>query len=391
MDEIAPSLTLQNAPPERASSEGAMSDKPQFLMLSGYHDYRSPRKADVHFIAKELKAYGRVYFVSTRFSRISMLREDPRHALNQRANRIEIYDGVNCYLWRTPVHPVGLPKALRPLERLIFAGYKLQLPQAIKRMIRASNVIFVESGINIIFARLIKRLNPTCKLIYLAEDSLGTIHQAETIKNALREHASAFDAARIVSPHINSEIPDQMPRYYIPHGIEKQTFAVIGDTPYEPGTQNAVSVGSMLFDPEFFNIAGALFPSITFHVIGSGHTQPARNNVIFYPEMPFAKTLPYLKHSDFAIAPYNEKVAAYLTHSSMKLMQYNFLGIPAVCPDLIAASSFGRFGYKHGDAESIRRAIYEALSAKKIEPQKHIGWAEVTAQLLGIARTEKAR
>jgi 2-beta-glucuronyltransferase len=196
-----------------------------------------------------------------------------------------------------------------------------------------------------------------------------------------------IDYARVPSPLLVRGIPQEIPCRYIPHGIDKARFAGIGPSPFEPNSLNAVSVGSMLFDPEFFELAGPLFPDIRFHVIGSGYDGPAPRNVQVYPEMPFEQTLPYLKHSSFAIAPYGDGVDDYLTHTSMKLMQYNYLGIPAVCPNVVAGVGLGRFGYKAKDAASIKSAIEGALRGRGFSPQKQLDWSEVTDLLLNEGGT----
>jgi 2-beta-glucuronyltransferase len=134
----------------------------------------------------------------------------------------------------------------------------------------------------------------------------------------------------------------------------------------------------MLFDPCFFEAAGELFPNVTFHVIGSGYAGTGPENVRYYREMPFEATLPFLKHCNFAIAPYGPGVDAYLTHTSMKLMQYNYLGKPAVCPQAVAGCGFGRFGYDPEKAHTISQAIENALEHGAFAPKPHLDWAEVT-------------
>jgi 2-beta-glucuronyltransferase len=182
----------------------------------------------------------------------------------------------------------------------------------------------------------------------------------------------------VPSPYLAKDIPQKIPCYYIPHGIDKQRFEKIGPSPYVPGSLNAVSVGSMLFDPSFFETAGRQFPNITFHVIGSGYGGAAPNNVHYYSEMPFERTLPFLKHSSFAVAPYGPSVDSYLTHTSMKLMQYNYLGIPAVCPQIVAGSGYGRFGYDSQQPETIMRAIENALGSSAFLPHPQLDWRQVT-------------
>ncbi len=348
--------------------------------MSGYHDYRTKRRADLHFIADELAKKGTVCFFSLRYSRLTKYREDPRHDLWDRANKFELSNSILCYLWRTPVHPFRLPKTLAFLERAIFGLFSRYLPAEIKKTIMKSDIVFVESGISIIYARLLRQLKPSLTLIYMASDSLDTINQAEYIKKRLRTFAHLFEGARVPSPYLAEELPKLLPTYYIPHGIDKRQFEQIGPSPYNEGTVNAVSVGSMLFDASFFRIAGQLFPDVAFHVIGSGHDDKAQRNVFYYPEMPFRQTLPYIKYANFAIAPYQKDAPRYLTHTSMKLSQYGFLGVPAVCPARVAQKE-NRFGYIPGDADSIREAVSRALETGSCQTTC-LSWSEVTDRLL---------
>ena len=141
----------------------------------------------------------------------------------------------------------------------------------------------------------------------------------------------------------------------------------------------------MLFDPSFFEAAAASFPEVMFHVIGGGRDAAnlSAPNIRVYDEMRFVETVPYIRHADFGIAPYNaEKVAPYLTDTSMKLMQYGFLGVPAVCPDIVAGGKAGRFGYRPGDLDDIGRAIRGALAFGHFAGEPALSWREVTDRIL---------
>ena len=356
-------------------------EPPSYVIISGYHDYRSKRRANLHFIADELTKRGDVFFLSLRYSHLTRRREDPRHNLWARANRLERVNGVDCYLWRTPIHPFRMPAHLRLAERALFGLFAQHLPRPARERIAQATHIFVESGIGIMYLPLLRRLNPTGQIIYMASDSLGAINQADTIKRAFQRYAHFVDSARLPSPFLRDDVPASIPCYFIPHGIEKERFAQNCPSPYRPGTTNAVSVGSMLFDNSFFEIAGPAFPDITFHVIGSGHTGPNTANVLYYDEMPFEATLPYLKHATFAIAAYGEGVAPYLTHISMKLMQYGFLGLPAVCPEVVAGEGLGRVGYFAKDTSSIDAAISKTLNVRWLGADC-LDWNGVTTRLL---------
>jgi 2-beta-glucuronyltransferase len=149
---------------------------------------------------------------------------------------------------------------------------------------------------------------------------------------------------------------------------------------------HAVSVGSMLFDESFFTLAADQFPEVQFHIIGPGKTSDALtlSNIHVYGEMKFAETVKYIKHAKFGIAPYqrNEHAAAYLADTSLKLMQYDFLGLPAVCPAFVVGDHPHRFSYEPGDPASIRLAIQAAMRQGRHKPSHFLSWADVTKRLL---------
>jgi 2-beta-glucuronyltransferase len=184
-----------------------------FVIMSGYHDYRSKRKADLHFIADELKKFGQVSFLSLRYSYLTRYKEDPRHDLWDRANRRETIDGVECYLWRTPIHPFNLPRALALVEKTVFHAFSLHLPKAMREVIARADIVLIESGLSIIYIPLIKWLNPKARIIYMASDSLDAIGQAGAIKDALQANAAMIDSARIPSPELWRH---RIPRHCLP-------------------------------------------------------------------------------------------------------------------------------------------------------------------------------
>jgi len=355
-----------------------------FLVISR-HDFRSPRKANMHFITECLAERGTTRFFSFGFSHLSRLKRDPRMTLWDRANVVETFNGVETYLWRTPLHPVNLRRpALQGVEAALFRAYVRLAPQVLKDWIRASSTILLESGFPVIFIRLCATLNPRARIIYIASDGLRTIDCAEFIVREFDQTAHLLHGLRLPSRRLYDEMPNPGAAYVVPHGLDPGLRTNAEPSPYGPG-RHAVSVGSMLFDPSFFQIAAAAFPDVTFHVIGGGQAAAGlvAPNVRVLDEMRFADTVPYIRHADFGIAPYTaDKVAPYLVDTSMKLMQYGFLGVPAVCPDVVAGDRPGRFGYRPGDGSSITAAVERALAFGHFEGSEALGWREVTDRIL---------
>ncbi len=359
--------------------------KPVFLVLSA-HDYRSPRQASIHFITRELAKMGTARFFSLRYSNLSRYTHDPRLSLDSEANQIGFYYGVECYLWKTLFHPFNTRRPwLRLIENLMYSWYSQGRNPVLRRWISEADVILLESGVAPIFFDLIKQLNPSARVLYRASDALDTINVAEYVNQAFARAAPQINTIALPSKALADGIPSRHNLAFIPQGIDHSMAEQADPSPYGEGI-HAVSVGSMLFDPQFFVLASRRFPEIQFHVIGSGHPRHPDYgpNVHIYGEMPFAKTLPYIKHAQLGIAPYSSvNLPVYLRDTSLKLIQYAFFGLPAICPHFIAADYSNRFGYELGNEESIAQAISHALHpAQPIRNQPVLNWGQVTERML---------
>lgn len=362
-----------------------MASSESFLIITR-QDQRSSRKVNVHFIAEQLAKRGPVRIFSFAFSYLSRLKKDQRVELWDRSNRMETFEGIDCYLWRNWLHPVNLrKKILRPLEAFLFGMYTFLTPAIARKWIRESDFILFESGFPILLLRLCKKLNPKARLVYLASDSLYTIDCAETIIQQFYRYGRLFDFMILPSRILKPEMPEGVPCYFVPHGLDKSIAQHADPSPYEEGSVNIVSVGSMLFDETFFQIAADAFPDVTFHVIGGGANAEKLTapNIRVYGEMPFLDTIPYLKHARAGVAPYNgDKVAPFLVDTSMKLMQYGFLGTPAICPSTVVGSYPGRFGYTPGDKGSIISATKNALKYGNFQGVPTLSWDDVVHRIL---------
>ena len=122
------------------------ASKQKYLLLSA-HDFRSPRKAGIHFVASELAKLGTTRFFSLRYSFYSRYKHDPRISLDDQSNKIVTYEGVECYLWKSFIHPIRI----RPFESLMYHLYSYGLNSVLREWIRDSDVIILESGVAPIF------------------------------------------------------------------------------------------------------------------------------------------------------------------------------------------------------------------------------------------------
>lgn len=349
------------------------------------HDFRSLRKASVHFIAGEMAKRGPTRFFSVGLSRLSEHRGDTRSSLSDRANRTETIAGVECYLWKRLWHPFAIrQKPLAPVEAAIFRAYRGLIPSIPRQWIQEAEIVFIESGLAVVFIADVRRLNPLARIVYLASDDLDVIRCADTIKHDFIRNFDMIDTVRLPSRLLLSGMPHGDTSVLIPHGIDRSIAEPDYPNPY--GDRPAcISVGSMLFDASFFKIASQLFPNMDFHIIGAGSAAATLDspNIFIHPEMAFADTLPYLQHAAIGVAPYlDANTPRYLLDTSLKLRQFELFGIPAVCPYFALGDSPARFGYTPGDAASIQVAIDGALSNALPIVTNALAWSDVVDRIL---------
>jgi 2-beta-glucuronyltransferase len=350
-------------------------------MIVSRHDYRSGRRASIHFLAQAMADQGHeVRFISVGFSWMSRLRNDRRCGIADRANRWEVRDGVQAFLWKTRWHAVDLPFFGRHtgwLYDLWAHSPGVEFDDAATQ----SDTIIIDSGIAPVLIRRLRRLAPKAKLIYRAADLLDTAGVHPRVQRILERDAAEIDlvvvVARDMLPHFD-RFPG--PKLLMTHGVDRARLGQRTENPYST-PRNIVSAGSMLFDAATVRAAARALPEWTFHLIGAPRA-PFDANVRQYGEMPFAETLRYLHHADVGLAPYRRGPGAeYLADSSLKLLQFSALGLPAVCPHFAAGGRPLRFGYDPDDPESAAAALMAAARA----PRQSVpisDWGEVVHRLM---------
>ena len=356
------------------------------MVLSGFHDYRTPRRASIHALAAAFVRLGLdTAFISTRFSRLSRRTGDSRLFLWDRANRVETVDGVRCFLWKTPFHPFASanPLVSAAMDRA-FPLYARTPNATFDAMIADADYVVIESSVAAIFVRRIRRLNPAGRIIYFATDRLDTHGAHPRVQRELIAAADLIDHFSLRAPILAGEFGFAAGRLHLAEfGVHPPDFDPIGPNPYA-GAINGVSVGSGLFDPDYFIQVAPSFPEVDFHVIGCGAVFAAPPNVHVHPEMPFRQTLAWLAHATFGIAPYGYAPGAeYVAQSSLKLAQLEYLAKPAVTAQFAQAGNPHRFGYAIGDGESMCAATAAAIAAAgTVTPRAFPTWDEVAMRVL---------
>lgn len=355
-------------------------------LLISDHDYRTARRANMHPIADALARLGcEVCFVSVRFSALSRLKGDSRTFLWDRANRPEMQNGVQCYLWKTPFHPFH-PRMpiVNDVATLAYRAYAHWPNQFLDEAMRTASFIVVESGLGAMLMQRARDRNDSATIVYVASDELTTVGVHPFVQAQLEAAIDGIDQVCVPSPRMAPRFDWARDRlFYVPHGLDAADFPDDEPNPY-PTPRNAVSVGSMLFDRSVFTHAAARLPDVQFHVIGAGEEFEAPDNVHIHREMPFRDTVRFIRHADVGIAPYRPAPGCdYLCDTSMKLMQYEYFGLPAVCPAFAAGERGDRFGYRPGDATSIEAAMRAALDkGRTAAPKSFLSWEDVVRRLV---------
>jgi 2-beta-glucuronyltransferase len=354
------------------------------VLIFSEQDYRTARRANLHPIADALVGLGHeVTFISLRYSLLSAFKRDSRNGI--RVNVPERVNNIQCYLWRTIVHPLNLGPGLSNLTAPLYRLYPQLCNEFLDQEIQTASDIIVESGFGVILLARIRGLNQSAKIIYYASDDVGVIGAHSIVQHILEGSEELIDFVCLASRRMASKFSWMRGRlYFVPHGITSSDFDGDFDSPY-PTRLNGVSVGYTLFDPEFFDFAAPAFPNVDFYVIGCAMRLRSQRNVKVYDEMPFKATIPFVKNATFGIAPYRPEVGSeYMCDTSMKLLQYRYVGIPAVCPDFAVGHYPNRFGYRPGDAQSIKTAIEAALAVtERVKaPDDCLTWDDVARRVL---------
>lgn len=366
------------------------------LVISSVHDPRMKRRGSIQAIARGLARNGfRTRFLSIRFSPLSLLKGDSRSFLWSRANRYEECEGVECYLWRTPFHPFASGGQALAGAHDLYARWP---SRDVDAMLADADVVLVESGLGVALIPRIRSLNLDAKLIYRGSDALDTIGAHPHLQVLLERYQHMVDHYVLLARPIARQFAwAQEKTYFVGPALDPADFGDGRSNPYQslglaPGAPVAVSVGSMLFDRSFFELAAPRFPELTFVVIGCGAKMPAHRNLHVLPEMSFKQAAAYVRHATIGVAPYLPAASSdYLAESSLKLTQYAYFGRPAVCPHFAVGGRPDRFGYTPGDAAEIERALRGALNADVQHGEEVLDWDEAVERILDPARFADTR
>lgn len=356
------------------------------------HFYLSQRRAGFHNLADAAHAMGhRVNFVTIAYSLFSFLRRDYRTRIpniERYYNRlVNVREGLYAGVYYTLLHPMNL--ILPPLNALVslLADCYGQNLKGLEEPFRETDIFVFESCSGLYLFDRVKALAPQAKVVYRVSDDIRILGSTPPcLVEHERKIAGRFDTVSVPSSVMQGMFPGvamQLDR----HGLNKGVYDACVSSPYGDGGCNVIFVGTGYLDQDFLKSCAVRNRDCRFHVIGPIDDAVHEPNVRFYGEMPFEKTVPYVKFADVGLATrtYRKGFSSTLT-DSLKIIQYRYCGLPIVSPDFIDLRREGVFYYKPGDAASCDTAFRQALTSGKNSGYANEvrTWAEVARSVLHI-------
>lgn len=357
------------------------------VLITG-HDYESPRKTGFYFWAEVLTARGvDVDWITVGLSRLTFLKKDARTYVRPYNRWIDIKPHLKKFVWCPPFHPSNFNNdVLNNLTIPLFELYPHLLPSSVKEQVKNADMFIIESGAGPMLLPTLKALCPNARFIYNHSDRPNVVKFHPTIPRAEKKTLRMFDWVRTNAAATVEDFDKDVTVQYVPQAIEKEMFDADSPNPYSQ-PKNAISVGDMLFDAKAIETLAKAYPDWTFHLFGRKSTlETPLPNVLAHGEVSFAAIVPYLKHADIGLAPYKDSPdAEYLSHSSLKLVQYTYCKLPIVAPHFAAIGRKHVMGY---DAARIHDTILPAFEAaihydrQTIDTSNVLNWEEFVDRML---------
>lgn len=348
--------------------------KPRKIVVLTSHVFLpSFRKASVHFVSRNWAELGHdVTFVTVGHSWLSLFKQPKRLkalGIGQRNRFSTIEPGLRAGAYIPFLHAFSTRNALaNRLIKPIFRLYGAHLPRFVREAIAEADVLVFESGTAITFFGLAHRLNKTAKTIYFCRDLLSSIGTAPILQETEQRLIGMFDSVCVPSRRLGQLLPPGGNVNVIAQGVETKLFDNATQSPYAPGTRNAVAVGDMLFDQPSVAAMAAAAPDVTFHLFGIYWQGEVPPNIRIYGERAFETIVAYIRHADFGLAPYRlSENEVYLAESSLKLLQYAYCRLPVMLPNLIPATRGNEVIYSLNEPNDWAAKIAEALSMPRSE------------------------
>lgn len=357
------------------------------------HVWGSERRAGFHWIADAFLRQGwNVNFV-TGYSKFDQVKGGYRKRfinyskINTPINESQsLVSLINCPWWR----PTGLRSNL--LSRLTynpFLRYKTESCEALKEMVASSSLVIMESTYEIMFAEHLRNLAPSARFVYRVSDDLA---MRNTHPVGLDEEMKAlplFDLVSLPNKEMCERFPPLSNIREQKHGIPVHLYDQSLRNPYSTSGCNAIFTGNNILDETAILLLAERFADYQFHIIGPFEKNIKSENIIYYGEMKYEDTIPFVKHADIGL----NTLTVPGFEESNKMQQYRYCGLPSVVNGTRHRQDFDRFYYKTGDQASLLAAFNGARNFSINIDLRHMvrSWDELAHDLIGHMNQTGAR
>jgi 2-beta-glucuronyltransferase len=360
------------------------------VTLLTYHTWRSKRRAGFHHIGKAFhENKWRVLFLTTGISLISLFQKDARlngYSIKEFNTLLEEEKNLYSYIHFTPWHSVGLPsksinQAISPFIK-IYQNFKLD---GIDLIIKNTDIFIFESSDGLFLFEKIVSKNQKAKYVYRMSDLLSVLRKHPSTLTLESKIINKFDRVSVPSLYMKKKFEWLKNLTLDYHGIDRHFFDEKYPSPFKKNTFNAVWVGNWHFDYDFLKIASGLKPDWIFHIIGDVKDLFFSENIIYYGEISFSQTIPYIQHANVGLDNLVFKQDVQSRSDSLKILQYTYAGLPVVLPDFLKNERKNSYYYTPGDHQSIAIAL-EGAQNHMSNPTDKRGintWEELSKNLSG--------
>ncbi len=349
---------------------------------------RSRHKAGFHWLAEAYWQGGwDVVFFTESLSWLSWLRGNDRfrYPVRREANRLQAErDRLSSFVWLTPFHPIRLRSAwLDRLSRPLFARYGRLPLHGFEAVVAAADLLIFDSSYGLLLFDRFREVNPRARLVYRVSDDLALAGNHPILLETETRILPHFHRVSVPCASIRRRLGAAPNVAVHAHGVAKELFDQPTANPYGRPGPHALFVGRYWFDHDFVRRAARLMPDWQFHIVGPIAPQDGAANVHFHGELPFAQTVPYLRHADIGLQPLAGLPSVEVFSDSLKVHQYTYCRLPIVAPEEMCGGRSHFFGYRPGDDGSIRAALLaaRAFDRGRVPRDAVPGWDDLAREL----------
>jgi 2-beta-glucuronyltransferase len=328
------------------------------VLITGHfpHQHRRP---SMLWVSDHLQAAGwHMTHITVGYSWLSALFGDVRlRALDAAPHRGTCHHSptLTSIYSLPPIHPVKTRNAT--LNRLLETANPLftnHWRPRLRTPLARADLVICESGPPVLLAPILAKQAPQATRIYRVSDDIRLLNAPDALLRAEQAHQH-FTRISTASPHIAARFASHPNVTIDPVGIPHDRIDVRTPDPYPTPRRGPVAVcaGTTLLDiPALTHIARQR-SNWQIHVLGRlRSTPPARPNITWHGEQPFATTLAHIAHADIGLAPYRDEPGVeYQTTNSNRILLYRHHGLPTLGPDRLCDPALPSIiGYNSPDA-----------------------------------------